>query len=95
MIPAIPDALPPFASRSVGVWLKGDWHMHSRHSTDSTNNPQSRIIGFAEPAMSERSYYRVEIEGPQAPYPEVPNSMAQSQVRCHFAEELSLVGAVA
>jgi hypothetical protein len=48
MIPAIPDALPPLPKRSVGMWLKGDWHMHSRHSTDSTNNPQSRIIGFAE-----------------------------------------------
>ena len=30
------------------MWLKGDWHMHCRHSTDSTNNPQSRIIAFAE-----------------------------------------------
>ncbi|UJW84781.1 CehA/McbA family metallohydrolase [Devosia sp. SL43] len=48
MIPALPDSLPPPASRTVGQWLKGDWHMHCRHSTDSTNNPQSRIIGFAE-----------------------------------------------
>ena len=48
MIPAIPDALPPLPKRSVGMWLRGDWHMHCRHSTDSTNNPQSRIIGFAE-----------------------------------------------
>ncbi|WP_196257788.1 CehA/McbA family metallohydrolase [Pelagibacterium limicola] len=31
-----------------GVWLKGDWHLHSRHSTDSTNNPIARIIDFAE-----------------------------------------------
>lgn len=48
MIPAIPDTLPDLPKRTVGMWLKGDWHMHSRHSTDSTNNPQSRIIGFAE-----------------------------------------------
>ena len=48
MTPAIPDALPPLPQRSVGMWLKGDWHMHCRHSTDSTNNPQSRLIGFAE-----------------------------------------------
>ncbi len=48
MIPAIPDALPPISARTGGLWLKGDWHMHCRHSTDSTNNPQSRIIGFAE-----------------------------------------------
>lgn len=48
MIPAIPDALPPLPKRTVGTWLKGDWHMHCRHSTDSSNNPQARIIGFAE-----------------------------------------------
>jgi len=48
MIPPIPDMLPPLAGFSTGMWLKGDWHLHSRHSTDSTNNPQARIIGFAE-----------------------------------------------
>ena len=32
----------------TGLWLKGDWHLHSRHSTDSTNNPEKKIIGFAE-----------------------------------------------
>lgn len=31
-----------------GMWLKGDFHIHSRHSKDSTINPVSRIIGFAE-----------------------------------------------
>ncbi len=31
-----------------GLWLKGDWHLHSRHSTDSTNNPEKKIISFAE-----------------------------------------------
>ncbi|MBB4120624.1 CehA/McbA family metallohydrolase [Martelella radicis] len=31
-----------------GVWLKGDWHLHSRHSTDSSNNPVEKIIAFAE-----------------------------------------------
>ncbi|AJY47872.1 histidinol phosphatase [Martelella endophytica] len=31
-----------------GLWLKGDWHLHSRHSDDSTNNPVEKIIGFAE-----------------------------------------------
>ena len=31
-----------------GLWLKGDLHLHSRHSKDSTNNPIRRIIGFAE-----------------------------------------------
>lgn len=48
MLPPLPSALPPPPNRSAGLWLKGDWHVHCRHSTDSTNNPQSRIIGFAE-----------------------------------------------
>lgn len=48
MIPRIPASLPPRQSSSEGIWLKGDWHMHSRHSTDSTNNPVDKIIGFAE-----------------------------------------------
>ncbi len=48
MIPPIPETLPPLQGFQSGLWLKGDWHMHCRHSTDSSNNPQSRIIGFAE-----------------------------------------------
>ncbi|MGV8830787.1 MAG: CehA/McbA family metallohydrolase [Devosia sp.] len=48
MIPIIPEALPPLTSHADGIWLKGDWHLHSRHSTDSSNNPQAKIIGFAE-----------------------------------------------
>jgi hypothetical protein len=48
MIPSLPEALPPLAGFSTGTWLKGDWHMHCRHSTDSTNNPVGRIVGFAE-----------------------------------------------
>ena len=47
-MPVVPASIPPVASLTQGVWLKGDWHMHSRHSTDSTNNPQGKIIGFAE-----------------------------------------------
>ena len=31
------------------------------------------------PPVGERSYYRVEVRGPQTPYPAVPNSMALSQ----------------
>lgn len=31
-----------------GVWLKGDLHIHSRHSKDSTNNPVRAIIAYAE-----------------------------------------------
>lgn len=48
MIPPIPASLPPLQGFSQGVWVKGDWHLHSRHSTDSTNNPEAKIIGFAE-----------------------------------------------
>jgi hypothetical protein len=40
--------LPPVASLSDGVWLKGDLHLHSRHSKDSSNNPETKIIAFAE-----------------------------------------------
>jgi hypothetical protein len=47
MIPAIPVALPALDT-SAGFWLKGDWHLHSRHSTDSSNNPIGKIVGFAE-----------------------------------------------
>ncbi|HOY79934.1 MAG TPA: CehA/McbA family metallohydrolase [Hyphomonadaceae bacterium] len=39
---------PPLASLEDGVWLKGDLHIHSRHSKDSSNNPVSTIIGFGE-----------------------------------------------
>lgn len=48
MIPPLPTNLPPLRGFGSGAWFKGDWHLHSRHSTDSTNNPLSRIIGFAE-----------------------------------------------
>lgn len=30
------------------IWLKGDWHLHSRHSTDSTHNPIARITAQAQ-----------------------------------------------
>lgn len=46
--PGIPQHLPPTASLEQGVWLKGDWHLHSRHSKDSTNNSIGKIVGFAE-----------------------------------------------
>lgn len=31
-----------------GVWMKGDLHLHSRHSRDTTNNSVGKIIRFAE-----------------------------------------------
>ncbi len=43
--------LPPIASLTDGVWLKGDLHVHSRHSTDadrSDNNSVAKIIAFAQ-----------------------------------------------
>lgn len=56
MIAAVPAAaqdpkapvIPPVASLTDGMWMKGDLHLHSRHSIDSSNNPVSAIIGFAE-----------------------------------------------
>ncbi|RDE05702.1 CehA/McbA family metallohydrolase [Sphingomonas aracearum] len=47
---ATEPAIPPVASLSDGVWMKGDLHIHSRHSTDSSNNSEATIIGFAEQA---------------------------------------------
>jgi hypothetical protein len=40
--------IPPIASLSDGIWLKGDLHTHSRHSKDSSNNSEAKIITFAE-----------------------------------------------
>jgi hypothetical protein len=42
-----PRAPPPVASLKEGVWLKGDLHIHSRHSRDSSNNPISKILAVA------------------------------------------------
>ncbi|MCQ6957142.1 CehA/McbA family metallohydrolase [Mucilaginibacter aquariorum] len=39
--------LPPIASLTDGVWLKGDLHVHSRHSKESSNNPVAKIIAFS------------------------------------------------
>jgi hypothetical protein len=41
-------APPPIASLTDGVWMKGDLHVHSRHSTDSSNNPIRKIVALAE-----------------------------------------------
>ena len=34
-------------SLTDGVWMKGDLHVHSRHSRDSSNNPVSKILALA------------------------------------------------
>lgn len=39
--------IPPVASLEQGVWLKGDLHLHSRHSKESSNNPIAKILTFA------------------------------------------------
>lgn len=39
--------LPPVASLTNGVWMKGDLHIHSRHSNDASNNPIAKIIAFS------------------------------------------------
>src|ERR1700761_3775693 len=41
---------PEVASLADGVWMKGDLHIHSRHSKDSSNNPVSKIVGLADKA---------------------------------------------
>ena len=42
--------LPPIASLTDGSWLKGDLHLHSRHSHDSSNNSEAKIIHFSSDA---------------------------------------------
>jgi hypothetical protein len=48
--PREPGPLPPIASLTGGVWLKGDLHIHSRHSKDASNNPIAKIIAFSQSA---------------------------------------------
>lgn len=43
-----PESLKLASGISQGVWLSGDLHVHSRHSTESTNNPIPKILEFAE-----------------------------------------------
>lgn len=45
--PTDPGMLPPIASLTGGVWLKGELHVHSRHSKESSNNPIAKIIAFS------------------------------------------------
>lgn len=40
--------LPPVASLTDGVWLKGELHVHSRHSKESSNNSIGKIIAFSK-----------------------------------------------
>src|SRR5579862_591363 len=46
--PVEPSPLPPVAILTDGMWLKGDLHLHSRHSKDSSNNSIAKIIQFSE-----------------------------------------------
>jgi len=45
-----PTTIPQVASLTDGVWLKGDLHIHSRHSRDSSNNPVRKILALADHA---------------------------------------------
>lgn len=40
--------LPPIASLTDGMWLKGELHIHSRHSKDASNNPIAKIVDFSK-----------------------------------------------
>jgi len=46
--PAELGELPPVASLTHGVWLKGELHVHSRHSKESSNNPIKKILTFSK-----------------------------------------------
>lgn len=45
--PAEINTIPPVPSLSNGVWLKGELHIHSRHSKESSNNPIAKILAFS------------------------------------------------
>ena len=38
----------PKITNPNGLWLKGDLHVHSRHSTESSNNSVAKIINFSK-----------------------------------------------
>jgi hypothetical protein len=40
--------IPAPESLTKGTWLKGELHIHSRHSTESSNNSVAKIIAFSE-----------------------------------------------
>lgn len=40
--------IPPPASLGEGIWMKGDLHLHSHHSSDAADNPLKELIAFAE-----------------------------------------------
>ena len=40
--------LPPVASLDGGTWMKGDLHVHSSHSKESSNNSVARIISYSK-----------------------------------------------
>lgn len=42
------NTLPPVASLDKGIWMKGDLHVHSSHSKESSNNSVARIIGYSK-----------------------------------------------
>lgn len=49
--PAAPSPAPvppPIASLTDGVWMKGDLHIHSEYSADSSNNPIAKIVALAQ-----------------------------------------------
>jgi hypothetical protein len=39
---------PEIIKNTSGIWLKGDLHLHSSHSTESSNNSISKIINFSK-----------------------------------------------
>lgn len=47
-IPASIGTLPPIPSLTNGVWLKGELHLHSRHSKESSNNSVAKVLAFCK-----------------------------------------------
>jgi len=73
-----------FVVRLVGGGIPGaSYHVRVVKNGDAfgayDTNPSTNSVSFTDiPAATARTYYRVEVDGPQTPYPQVPNSMALS-----------------
>ncbi|MCU1321310.1 MAG: hypothetical protein JWM43_959 [Acidobacteriaceae bacterium] len=49
--------LPPVASLTEGIWLKGDLHVHSRYSKELTNNSIAKTIAFSQSVRTSDQHY--------------------------------------
>ena len=74
------------------IWLKGDWHLHSRHSTDSSHNPISRITAHANKLGLDYlaiTDHDVHVNGAVAAHTWADPEFAASEVPIFYAAEIT------